>query len=87
MTCSNTAEFRRANRQPGYRHIPRDEYLQRAHEFAPRGERLARKLTACDILAIRANVKGMTDKQQSELYGVSPGMIYKIRKRERWAAV
>ena len=87
MTYSNTAEFRRANRQPGYRRIPRAEYVQRAHEFAPRGERLAKKLTEADVIAIRENRLGMTDKQQAEVYGVSEGMIYKIRKRERWGHI
>jgi hypothetical protein len=52
----NTAAYRRANRQPGYQHLPRAEYVQRAHEFAPRGEQLSRKLTRYDVLAIRANV-------------------------------
>lgn len=67
--------------------MPRYEYVQRAHEYAPRGERLSKKLSEDDVRQIRANPKGMTDKQQSTLYGVSEGMIYKIRKRERWGHV
>lgn len=83
----NSAQFRRANRNPSYRCIPRDEYIQRAHEFAPRGERLAKKLTDEKVRAIRENRRGLTDKQQAELYGVHPNMIYKIRKRLAWACV
>ena len=81
---TNTAQFRRANRQPGYRHMPRDEYVQRAHEFAPRGERLSRKLTRQDVIAVRENAAGMTDKQRAASLGISASMVYKIRKRERW---
>lgn len=82
-----SAQFRRANRNPSYRCIPRDEYIQRAHEFAPRGERLAKKLDSQKVRAIRENRKGLTDKQQAEIYGVHPNMIYKIRKRLAWACV
>lgn len=84
---NNTAEFRRSNRQPGYQRLPRAEYVQRAHEINPRGERLARALTANDVRLIRANVAGLTDKQQAQLYGVSASMIFKIRKFERWGVL
>lgn len=84
---NNTANFRRANEQPGYRRLPRAEYIQRAHEYAPRGEKLSKKLTAGDVKKIRANVYGLTDKQQGALYGVSASMVYKIRKRERWGCL
>lgn len=84
---NNTAAFRRANRQPSYPHMPRSEYVQRAHEINPRGERLARALTSNDVRLIRANVAGLTDKQQAQLYGVSESMIFKIRKFERWGVL
>ena len=68
--------------------IFRDEYLIRAHEFAVRGQELPNsKLTDDDVRAIRANRYGMTDKAQAKKYSVSPGLIYKIRKYERWRHV
>ena len=79
-----SAAFRRANRQPGYKHMPREEYLQRAVEFAKRGEAIAKKLTRDDVLAIRANVEGMTDRQRAESLVVSKSLIYQIRHYEKW---
>ena len=67
--------------------MPRAEYVQRAVEMAPRGSQLAKKLTADDVRAMRANVNGRTDKQQAKAVGVSASMVYKIRKGERWGVV
>jgi len=83
----SSAEYRRANRQPGYKHMPREEYLQRAVEFAKRGDEIAKKLTKDDVLAIRANVEGMTDRQRAESLGVSKSLIYQIRHYEKWGCV
>jgi hypothetical protein len=82
-----TANQRRENGHASYRHIDRDEYVQRAHEFAPRGESLAKKLTEHDVIAIRQNRNGLTDKHQAAIFGVSASMIYKIRKYEKWGHV
>lgn len=84
---NNTAEFRRANRQPSYKHIPRNEYVARAYEFAARGERIAKKLDSQKVREIRENRKGLTAKQQAKLYGVHPNTIYKIRHRMAWVCV
>lgn len=84
----DTAQFRREKFQPGYKSITRAEYEIRAHEFCLRGEQLpSSKLNESLVRQIRANVKGMTDKQQAEKYGVSAVTIYKIRHRERWGHV
>lgn len=56
-------------------------------EWVRVGEAAAKKLTAADVLAIRQNRRGMTDKQQAEHYGVHPNMIYRIRKRLAWGSV
>ena len=81
----NTADFRRGNRQPSYQRLPRREYEQRAYEFNPRGEQFKRsKLTDLIVMAIRSNVKGETDKQQADKYGVTEQAIYKARKGITW---
>jgi DNA-binding transcriptional regulator YiaG len=82
-----SANFRRANRNPSYQHLPRAEYVQRAVEMAPRGSQLAKKLTSMDVTIIRDNRYGLTDKQQAATFGVSASMVYKIRKGERWGVV
>ena len=84
----DTAEFRRGKWQPAYRHIARDEYEIRAHEFCLRGSANGNAKINDDIVReIRANRHGLTDKQQAEKYGVHPQLVYKIRKRERWSHV
>lgn len=83
----NTAQFRRANRQPGYQRTPRDEYLVRHHEFHKRGEALAKKLDAKTVALIRKNKKGLTAKQQAQKYGVHENTIYRIRHRVAWGCV
>lgn len=80
-----TADERRAA-GGSYKHIQRREYLVRAHEFAPRGEQLS-KLTERDVIAIRENKNGLTDKQQAEKYNMSEGGIFKIRHRHTWAHI
>ena len=82
-----SADFRRANRNRSYQCLPRAEYVQRAVEMAPRGSKLAKKLTVHDVQVMRLNVHGRTDKQQAERFGVSESMVYKIRKGERWGVV
>lgn len=52
----DTAEFRRG--QPSYRHIPREEYLARAYEFAKRGDELPHsKFTSKQAAEIRSRVE------------------------------
>lgn len=85
MNHWDKADFRRANQQPSYRHLPRAEYLTRTYEFAPK--KVKRKFTNDEIIAIRENRKGLTDKQQAEKYGVHPHSIYKIRHRISYANV
>ena len=52
-----SADFRRANRNPGYQCLPRAEYVQRALEMVPRGSQLAEKLTVDDVRAMRSYVQ------------------------------
>ena len=80
----NKANFRRANNQPSYRRMPREEYLIRAHEFAKRGEQLKTKLTNSDVEQIRINRHGLTYKQLAEKYGVHVNTIYKASKGITW---
>lgn len=82
----NTAEYRRANCST-YRHISRDEYIQRAYEFAPSGERAAKKLTLAQVREIRANRNGYTYERLAEIYDVTPNTIYRITKRITWPLV
>lgn len=81
------AEFRRAMGQNSYQSMPRHEYLVRAHEFAPRGEKLATKLTEAKVIEIRENREGMTDKKRAEKLGVSASMVFSVRNRIRWGHV
>lgn len=84
----DTAEFRRGKSQPAYKHIARDEYEIRAHEFCKRGEDLPGAKVNDDIVReIRANRQGLTDKRQAEKYGISESLVFKIRSRERWGHV
>lgn len=81
----NLAEYRRG--KPSYNRISRAEYLTRAHEFAPSGDKLAKKLTPQKVQSIRENRNGLTDRQQAEAFGVSVGTIYKVRNRITWGRV
>lgn len=84
MSYSDTAYYRRKNRQPGYRHIEREEYLIRSYEFARSGEGCNNKLTKAEVIDIRKNVKGQTYKQLALQFGVHVNTIYKIRKGITW---
>jgi hypothetical protein len=84
----DTAQFRREKWQAGYKSIPRDEYIIRAHEFCKRGEDLpGAKINEDIVREIRANRHGLTDKKQAEKYGISESLVLKIRHRERWSHV
>jgi DNA-binding transcriptional regulator YiaG len=61
----------------------REEYRQVAHRF----NQIPKKLDAESAKAIRTNRKGLTDKQQAELYGVHKNTIYSIRKGLTWGSV
>jgi hypothetical protein len=87
MMSKNSAEFRRANRQKSYKSIQRDEYVQRAHEFAARGESLSKSLSEQDIIKIRINRKGNTMAELGEMFGVHKNTIYKIQHRITWSHV
>jgi len=67
--------------------MERHEYLVRAHEFAPRGEQLATKLTAADVVEIRINREGLTDKKRAEKMGISASMVFSVRNRIRWTHI
>jgi hypothetical protein len=54
-------------------------------EDAYRKGRIARKLTAEDVLAIRASEAGGTEL--GRLYGINPKTIWEIRKRLIWKGV
>lgn len=84
---NNTAEYKRAKGWTSYKSIPRSEYLVRAHEFVPRGEKLATKLTEEKVREIRTNKEGMTDKQRAEKLGISESMVFQVRHRIKWGHV
>lgn len=66
----------------------RSEYLQRAVEFASRGEsRPNARLTAEKVRAIRQNRNGKTARQLADIYGVHYRTIEKVRHYETWAHV
>lgn len=66
----------------------RSEYLQRAVEFASRGEsRPNARLTAETVRAIRQNRNGKTARQLADIYGVHYRTIEKVRHYETWAHV
>lgn len=67
--------------------LSREEYLVRAHEFAARGERLAKKLTEEKVKEIRTNREGLTDKQRAKKLGISASMVYSVRNRIRWGHI
>jgi hypothetical protein len=81
----NKAENRR--HLDTYKHINRDDYLVRAHEFAPRGEKLSKKLNNTDVIEIRKNVKGETMQQLASRFGVHKHTIYKIQHRLTWSHI
>ena len=68
--------------------MDRNEYLMRAHEFAPRGNRLPQaQLTPDAVKAIRANVYGKTMAEQAVEFGVSKRCIERVRAYETWRHV
>lgn len=67
--------------------MTRDEYLNRAHEFAPRGERLPHaRLNDHLVREIRSN-RGMTAKQWAEKLGVHVRTITGAREYRTWRHV
>ncbi len=78
--------------------MTRDEYLSRAHEFAPRGERLPQtKLTPDDVAMIRElhewkqreieRINSIAShKALAEKFGVHENTIYKALSRQSHAA-
>ena len=68
--------------------MTRNEYLSRAHEFAPRGERLPQsRLNAEIVRAIRTNRRGLTARQWAEQLGVHQRTIDKVRDYRSWRHV
>lgn len=68
--------------------MTRTEYLQRAREIAPRGNRLPHaRLTPDDVRAIRRNYHGRTARQLAAQYGVHHRTIEKVRAYETWGHV
>ncbi len=77
--------------------MPRDEYLLRAHELAPRGQDLPQsKLLDLDIAAIRSAARqrenlrqyiadNLTNKALGKRFGVSEHSIEKIINRVTWS--
>ena len=66
----------------------RDEYLQRAHEFASRGEKRPNaKLCAKRVKEIRENRHGLSAKALAQLYGCHYQTIEKVRHFETWIHV
>ena len=45
------------------------------------------KLNPDLVRAIRENRRGMTDKQQAEVYGVNPNTIFRVRHYAAWRHV
>lgn len=73
----------------GSRHgLARDEWSIRAHEFAPRGERLPQaRLTPEVVREIRANRDGMTARQWAERLGVHVRTVEAVRNYTNWRHV
>lgn len=68
--------------------LPRREYLSRAREFAPRGERVGvAKLTADDVRWIRRNRHGFSCRLQAALLGVHYRTVEKVRHGETWCHI
>jgi hypothetical protein len=66
----------------------RREYLQRAREFAARGNSLKQsRLDAGKVRYIRCNEKGMTAKALADMFGVHYRTIEKVRHFETWIHV
>lgn len=67
----------------GERHVSRTN-----PEWVRRGERHhSAKLTASDVVSIRAESEWLSTKQLSSNYGVSPALIRLIRQRKVWKHV
>jgi hypothetical protein len=68
--------------------MTRAEYLARAHEFAPRGERLPHaRLNTELVREIRQNPRGMTARQWAEQLGVHIRTITGVREFRTWRHV
>lgn len=68
--------------------INRDEYRERATEFARRGESAPKaKLTADKVREIRANRHGKPARLLAEQYGVHVRTIDNIRNYRNWRHV
>ena len=63
--------------------MTRDEYRQVAHRF----NRIPKKLTAQQAVAIRKNVKGQTLDQLAAEYGVHRNTVHSIRSGHTWSHV
>lgn len=63
----------------------RAEYLQRHHEFHPRGNQLPHaRLTPVAVREIRINRRGETAAQLAARFGVHIRTIEKVRHYETW---
>lgn len=68
--------------------MDREEYIQRAFEFAARGERIGvSKLTEDNVRYIRRNPEGKTARQLALDFGVHYRTIEKVRQFETWTHV
>jgi hypothetical protein len=69
-------------------HLPRQEYLLRAREFAQRGtDRHNAKLNPAKVRLIRSNPEGKTMKQLSLDFGVHKATIEKVVYFHTWVNV
>jgi len=78
----HTAENRR--HQASYKHIPREDYLIHAREFALRGPECAKKLTTAKVAEIRLNRDELSVIKLAEKYGVGRTTIYNVITYETW---
>lgn len=68
--------------------MTRDEYLQRTHEFAPRGNRLPHaKLNPDLVREIRATAGQVTSKKWAERLSVHVRTITGVREYRTWGHV
>lgn len=68
--------------------LTRADYLQRAREFAPRGNQLRHaRLTPALVRWIRRNPRGMTYKQMAAELGVHHRTVEKVAYYETWGHV
>ena len=68
--------------------MTRDQYRQRAREFASRGNQLPQaRLTPALVRWIRKNPRGMTYKQMAAELGVHYRTVEKVAYYETWGHV